>query len=194
MEQVTGDPILRGAKVWLRALEKADVADSDFDHSEFAHLAGFRVAFGRDMNERWFNELLPQLGESTVQFVICPLGSREGIGGCGLRSIDRENGAAESNIFLRPGTWDRGMGSDAMDALLDFGFGELRLERIYLHVFDYNARAQRSYEKSGYVREAVLRNARFHRGAYHDVILMAILRAEWEALPRRRSWDYEPAS
>jgi RimJ/RimL family protein N-acetyltransferase len=183
-------PMLRGAQVWLRPLEKADLAHTPMDDAEMAHYAGFKAPFGTESSERWFNKMLEQTGESTFQFVVCPLGAREGIGGCGLRSIDRLNGNAEVSIFMFRGSWGRGLGTDAVNVLLDFGFGELRLERIYLHVFDYNARAMRSYEKSGFVREAVLRRSRWHRGVHHDVILMAILRSEWEALPRKRTWDY----
>jgi Acetyltransferases, including N-acetylases of ribosomal proteins len=183
--------MLRGEHVWLRPLEKADVLETPINDQELAHYAGFKSPFGRESSERWFDKMLGQMGESTFQFVVCPLGSREGIGGCGLRGIDRVTGDAEVSIFMFRGSWGRGLGTDAVNTLLDFGFGELRLERIYLHVFDYNARATRSYVKSGFVQEARLRRARWHRGAYHDVILMAILRSDWERLPRKRSWDYE---
>ncbi len=181
--------MLRGERVWLRPLEKADVVDAVMDDAELAHYAGFKVPFSPEAQERWFSKQLEQGSETNLQFVVCPLGSHERIGGCGLRSIDRVNGNAELSIFMFRGSWGRGLGTDAVNALLDFGFGELRLERIYLHVFDYNARAMRSYEKSGFVREAILRRSRWHRGAHHDVMLMAILRSQWEALPRARSWD-----
>lgn len=183
-------PMLRGERVWLRPLEKADVLEATIDDQEMAHYAGFKSPFGRESQERWFDKMLGQMGESQFQFVICPLESKAGIGGCGLRDVDRVNGSAEVSIFMFRGNWGRGLGTDAINVLLDFGFGELRLERIYLQVFDYNPRAIRSYEKSGFVREAVLRRSRFHRGAHHDVIVMAVLRSEWEALDRRRAWDY----
>lgn len=182
--------MLRGALTWLRPLEKADVVEATMDDQEMAHYAGFKSPFGRESQERWFDKMLAQMGESQFQFVICLLDSRERIGGCGLRDIDRVNGHAEVSIFMFRGNWGRGLGTDAVNTLLDFSFGELRLERVYLHVFDYNARAIRSYEKSGFVREAVLRRSRFHRGAHHDVIVMAVLRSEWEALDRKRSWDF----
>lgn len=183
-------PILRGERVWLRPLEKADVLEQVIDDAELAHYAGFKVPYGRESQERWFSTQLEQTGESTFQFVVCPLGSDRRIGTCGLRSIDRLNGNAELSILMFRGSWGVGLGTDAVNAVLDFGFGELRLERIHLQVFDYNPRAIRSYEKAGFVQEAVLRRSRFHRGAHHDVILMAILRGEWERLERRRSWDY----
>jgi RimJ/RimL family protein N-acetyltransferase len=183
-------PMLRGERVWLRPLEKADVLEEVIDDAELAHYAGFKAPFGRESQERWFSKQLEQTGETSFQFVVCPLGSRQRIGSCGLRSIDRLNGGAELSIFMFRGSWGQGLGTDAVNALLDFGFGELRLERIYLQVFDYNPRAMRSYAKSGFVHEAMLRRSRFHRGAHHDVILMAILRGDWERLERRRSWDY----
>jgi RimJ/RimL family protein N-acetyltransferase len=77
-----------------------------------------------------------------------------------------------------------------MNALLDFGFGQLRMERIWLEVYDYNERARRSYEKSGFVGEGVQRHANYRLGKYHDVILMAILRDDWLKQERKRSWDY----
>jgi RimJ/RimL family protein N-acetyltransferase len=104
--------------------------------------------------------------------------------------VDKVNGSGIVGIFIGDRRYlGQGYGTDALNALVDLGFGELRLERIELEVFDYNARAMRSYEKSGFQTDAVLRRARFHRGAHHDVHLMSILRDDWLALPRKRSWE-----
>jgi len=103
-------------------------------------------------------------------------------------------GAFEVGIGIAdPPDRGKGYGTDALNALVDFGFGELRLERIELEVFDYNLRAIRSYEKAGFQTDAVLRRSRFHRGAHHDVHLMSILRDDWAAMPRKRSWDLAEA-
>lgn len=185
-------PLLRGATVWLRALEKTDVVDAELDDRDLGHFGGFRMPFGPESQERWFGHLIAGLGESVFQFVICPLGERRQIGGIGLRDIDRVNGSAEASIFITShDDWGKGLGTDAMNALLDFAFGELRLHRVFLHVFDYNPRAVRSYEKAGFATEVRLRKNRFHRGVHHDEFLMAILRAEWERLERPRSWEYD---
>jgi RimJ/RimL family protein N-acetyltransferase len=186
-----GTPMLRGQRVWLHMIEKADVLSTDIDDRDLGHYAGFKFAFSGEMAEGWLSELRGEMMAGTAyQFTICPLGSREPIGAAGLRGIDQANGSAWVSIFLTDATrWGTGLGTDAMHALLDFGFGELRLERIGLDVFDYNERAIASYRKAGYVEEVRRRRARFHRGAFHDVVTMAILRAEWEALDRPRSWD-----
>jgi RimJ/RimL family protein N-acetyltransferase len=183
-------PIIRAEHVWLRALEAADITEHPIEDAELAHFAGFRRSFSRTEAERLIQKLASG-GEESVNFAICLLGSEEPIGACGLRDIDKTNGSAEVSIFLADSKqWGKGLGTDAMRALVDFGFGELRLERIWLRVFDYNARAIRSYEKARFAREVLLRHDRFHRGAHHDTHLMAIIRPDWEAESRKRSWDY----
>ena len=183
--------MLRGERTWLRMIEKADLLATDIDDRDLGALRRLQVRLRREMAEGWLNELRGEMMAGTAfQFTICPIGSREPIGGAGLRNIDQGNGSAVVSIFLTdPARWGGGLGTDAMNALLDFGFGELRLERIALEVFDYNERAMASYRKAGFTEEVRRRRARFHRGEFHDVVVMAILRPDWLALPRPRSWD-----
>jgi RimJ/RimL family protein N-acetyltransferase len=190
----TASPILRGERVWLSASDRADiVADLEWiNDSDVGHHLGLKGPVGRDGAEQFATEVLSQVGKSVVSFSIRLVADDTRIGGTVLRGIDRENGSAEVAIFIGRPYLGQGHGTDALNCLLDFGFGELRLERIYLHVFDYNERARRSYEKAGLVTEAILRRHRFHRGQHHDVYLMAILRDDWLALDRRRAWE-EPA-
>jgi diamine N-acetyltransferase len=190
MSPVPERPIIRGEKIWLRALEASDVMEHPIDDAELAHFAGFRRSFSRQETER-FLQKLASAGDESINFSICVLGEEEAIGSVGLRDIDRVNGSAEVAIFIGDRKrWGQGLGTDAMRAMLDFAFGEMRLERVWLRVFDYNPRAVRSYEKAGFQREVVLRHDRFHRGAHHDTHLMAIIRPDWEAEDRPRSWDY----
>jgi RimJ/RimL family protein N-acetyltransferase len=187
---VTERPILRGERVWLRPVETSDIMGTSLDDVELAHYAGFRRGFSRVEGERFAQHLAAQ-GEGEPNFAICPLGEDRSIGSCGLRDVDRTNGSAEVSIFITAREdWSKGYGTDAMAALLDFAFGALRLERVWLRVFDYNERAVRSYEKAGFVTEARLRHDRYHRGVHHDVFLMAIVRPDWEALDRKHTWDY----
>jgi RimJ/RimL family protein N-acetyltransferase len=60
---------------------------------------------------------------------------------------------------------------------------------VELQVYAPNARAQRSYEKAGFVLEGTLRHRHFAQARYEDVLIMSLLREEWAARPRRRSWE-----
>ena len=55
-------------------------------------------------------------------------------------------------------------------------------ERFHLDCFADNVRAQRSYAKLGFTRDGVLRKAyRQADGTRTDLVMMAILKSEWEA-------------
>ena len=191
-----GDPppehMYRGELVSLGAVELADVIEDGalISDAEIGPLLGIKFPISRDGAERFAKEMLEQVGKSLFPFNICLLADGRRIGAATLRDVDRENGKAEVAIFLSArNLLGRGYGTDALRCLCDFGFGELRLERIELVVFDFNARAIRSYEKAGFQTEVVKRHARFHRGRHHDVLVMGILRDEWEAQDRRRAWE-----
>jgi RimJ/RimL family protein N-acetyltransferase len=104
------------------------------------------------------------------------------VGTCQLHSIDCVARAAELQIRIGDvGKRDAGLGTDAVRQLTEFGFRDLNLNRIYLHVFATNARAIHVYEKAGFVREGLLRQAAFLDGAFVDVVVMAMLRGDHAA-------------
>jgi RimJ/RimL family protein N-acetyltransferase len=104
------------------------------------------------------------------------------VGSVGLFDVDATNGSAGLGISIGdPADTGHGYGGDAMRALLEFGFGRLRLERIWLDVYDHNAAARRLYERLGFVLEGRLRHAIWRDGRFIDVDRMAILADEWAA-------------
>ncbi|BBP87367.1 GNAT family protein, partial [Bacillus safensis] len=60
-----------------------------------------------------------------------------------------------------------------------FAFDTLELNRLELEVFSHNPRAFRSYEKAGFQYEGKRRQALYFNGTYSDVIIMGILREEY---------------
>ena len=191
-EAPTPRPMIRGERVWLRPIEPEDVVANAATASdaEVGHFLGAKAPMSRASAERFATEILSFVGQTGYPYAICLLDGDLAIGTVFLRDVDKVNGSGVVGIFLGDRRYlGQGYGTDALNALVDFGFGELRLERIELQVFDYNTRAIRSYVKSGFQTDAVLRHARFHRGVHHDVHIMSILRDDWLALSRKRSWE-----
>jgi RimJ/RimL family protein N-acetyltransferase len=189
-------PMLRGERVWLRPGERSDIPIfvrwlNDVETSGFLSL---RAPLSEPLEEAWFNQMLESQGKDVYHFVICRLDDDAPIGTIALFRLDTINASAGIGISIgERALWGKGYGTDAMFALLDFGFGELRLERMWLEVYDFNARARRSYDKCGFVLEGTQRHAIFRRGKHHDVHLMSILRDEWAAQKRTRSWEFVAA-
>jgi len=53
-------------------------------------------------------------------------------------------------------------------------------------VYADNVRAVRSYEHAGFVLEGRLREANYKHGKYEDVLLMGVLRSEWNARKKKK--------
>ena len=76
----------------------------------------------------------------------------------------------------------KGIGTWMVETTRDFAFEELKLHRLELDVYSFNPRAERVYQKAGFRREGVLRDAVLDGQQYADDILMSILEEEWRQL------------
>jgi len=185
-------PILRGERVYLRPAERSDLAlfVRWLTDAEVARHLAFRSPISQAMEDKWFDQMVERQGRDQYHFVICLVEGGRPIGATDLREISLEDGHAAFGIMIGDkAEWSHGYGTDALNAICDFGFGQLRLERIELDVYANNPRAQRSYEKAGFRREGTLRHGHFSDGRFVDVERMALLREEWLALERPRSWE-----
>jgi RimJ/RimL family protein N-acetyltransferase len=181
-------PIIRGEKVYLRPPERPDIATFVrwFTDADVLRNLAMRAPMSEAGEAAWFERMLAAQGKTDYHFVICLLEDDRAIGTIGLHGIDFENGNAEFGIAIgEKAEWNRGLGTDATRAICDFGFGQLRLERIGLLVYDGNDRARRAYEKAGFVLEGTMRRAHFARGQFFDVHVMGLLREEWTRLPQQ---------
>ncbi|HEX5014244.1 MAG TPA: GNAT family protein [Candidatus Limnocylindrales bacterium] len=186
------NPLVRGERVYLRAIEPADaeLIHRWYGHADSARLMG---EWPRSLARRRQDAetAVRESGRDWFAFIICELADDSPIGRADVFEIDRVNGSAGFGMMIgEHGRRGRGFGSDAVNAILDFCFGQLRLERVWLVTDEVNERAQRMYRKAGMVEEGRLRRAFFQDGRFQDDVRMAILRSEWTALDRRRSWDY----
>ena len=74
----------------------------------------------------------------------------------------------------------RGAGSRLLQGVLDWLYTETETNRVDLDLFVENERAQRAYEKAGFIVEGRLRE--YHRsvdGRLRDALIMSILRKDW---------------
>ena len=66
------------------------------------------------------------------------------------------------------------------EALVKFGFGELRAHRLWAHVFLGNTASEKLLQKLGFRYEGCTLKSFFVRNAWHDLQTFAMLRSEWE--------------
>jgi RimJ/RimL family protein N-acetyltransferase len=116
-----------------------------------------------------------------VVFNIRTLDDDRLIGFVAIHSIEWNNQAGLIAIGIGvPEYRGKGYGGDALRLVLNYGFNELGLYRIGLEVIGSNARAMRAYEKVGFIKEGVKRACVFRDGQRTDVVVMGILRDDWQ--------------
>ncbi len=192
-----GEAPIRGRKVWLRAFESFDLPAyrRAVNSIEVGTWAGFPYPHSEASSERWLDEVKTRHGLGEYWFAISPLGSDEFIGSVWLWGKGTRLDGLELSVFLTAEAGlGRGIGTDAINAALDFIFGSYELERVWLTTEASNARAQRSFEKAGFQVDGTIRHHFRRGGEWRDSVLMAIVREDWEALDRPRSWDLAEAT
>ncbi|MDQ4140747.1 MAG: GNAT family N-acetyltransferase [Bacteroidota bacterium] len=101
----------------------------------------------------------------------------EAVGGIGLiLQPDVYSKSAEVGYWLSEMYWNRGIISEALKAITDYGFATFQLERIYAAVFDWNVKSARVLEKAGYQFEGKLQKSVFKDGKLIDSLLYAALK------------------
>ncbi|WP_370541814.1 GNAT family N-acetyltransferase [Alicyclobacillus sp. SO9] len=92
-----------------------------------------------------------------------------------------KNRSGNFRIAINTQLAGRGYGTEATAIMLEYGFGILNLHRIDLDVYSINERAIHVYEKVGFKREGVLRDAHYYNNTYYDTIIMSILEDEYRS-------------
>jgi RimJ/RimL family protein N-acetyltransferase len=88
---------------------------------------------------------------------------------------------AEVGIALVPEARGRGIGTAAIEQIVEFAFVRRNLRRLHLQALASNRGAIRAYEKAGFVVEGRRREHAWVRGGYEDIVVMGVLRSEWAA-------------
>jgi RimJ/RimL family protein N-acetyltransferase len=172
-------PQLEGDQVRLTPLAEGD-SDALFAWINDRDLVVLSAPFApveRAAHDAWFDAVRAR--EDTAIFAVRLRDGNRLVGTCQLHSIGGPEGEADLQIRIgERDVWGRGVGREAVELLSGYGFGELGLDRIHLHVFASNDRAQRLYERCGFRREGVRSEAVVIEGRPTEVVLMAKLRSD----------------
>lgn len=174
------DPILRGVRVLLRPLRPQDTDDlwADVQDADVRYFTGTHRAFTYEEIASYCSTRAEATDRMTL--AVTDIETGDWLGEIVLNDYDEPNRSASVRIALGPRGQGRGVGTEALCLLLSHAFGPLRLHRVGLEVYDFNARAIRAYENVGFRHEGRMRDALWWDGHPHDALLMGILAPEWE--------------
>lgn len=181
-------PELDGKRVWLRMPRSRD-------HAEWAALRAQSRAFLEPWEPRWapdelsrhaFRQRLKRYyGEldqgAGASFFVFEKESERLAGGISLSNIRR--GVAQSAHI---GYWmgerfaGQGLMFEALQLVIHFSFGQLKLHRLEAACIPSNTRSMRLLEKAGFQREGLLRSYLRINGLWQDHCLYALIAGEHE--------------
>ena len=89
--------------------------------------------------------------------------------------ISEENSRAEIGYALHPDWQGKGIMKEAMDAVLEYGFKEMKLHSIEANVDPDNQPSIKLLEKKGFIKEAHFKENVFFNGSFLDSAIYSLL-------------------
>lgn len=113
----------------------------------------------------------------------CNLGIRyqgQLVGSIGFHHIDWSNRQTSIGYFLSEDAEGKGIMTRSVQALLNYAFFELRLNRVEIRCGEGNVKSRAIPERLGFTKEGRIRDGENLYGRYHDLIIYGLLAREWQ--------------
>ncbi len=171
---------LKGKKTLLRPLDRTKDMDYCLQWINDPDITPFVRRFmpvSREEEQEWFDRHAHH--KDAVTFMI-ETHKGKPIGVMGIDRIDWKDRVGTTGAIIGDKRyWGKGYGTDAKMILLNFAFNALNLRKMCSHVIAYNKRSLYYSLHCGYKIEGRLRAHHFKEGAYHDGIVLGLLKEEW---------------
>lgn len=174
-------PFLIGESIYLRTINESDLNENYQQWFNDAEVCQFnshhRFPNYRQNMQSYFDEVIKS-GNNLILAII-DKGTEVHIGNISLQNIDSLNQSAEFAIIIgNKEFWSRGVGKEAAQLVIEHGFKQLNLHRVYCGTSIENIGMQKLAEALGFVKEGTARDAMFKNGKFQDIISYGLIRHE----------------
>lgn len=166
-------------KITIRKFERTDISKkvdwiNNPENNQYLH---YDIPISVAGTEKWFDSHI----NDTNRFDAVMEADGVPVGTIGLLNIDRNNSKAEYYVAIGDTAYKgKGVAKEASHLILQYGFEELGLNRIYLFTEIDNIAAQKLFEKVGFRREGVSRQDIISHGKYVDRVAYGYLKEDWD--------------
>jgi ribosomal-protein-alanine N-acetyltransferase len=116
----------------------------------------------------------------SVFWAISQKNSGKMIGACGFEKWNRFHKRLEIAYDINPEYWRQHVATRSISAIIDYGFKEMKVERVEAFLEPSNIPSAGLLHKLGFIKEASLRKYRFFKGKHIDVDLYSIVKDDWK--------------
>ncbi|WP_139364865.1 GNAT family N-acetyltransferase [Sutcliffiella halmapala] len=178
-------PILETERLILRQVKAVDAGSlltylSDPDVMKHVGLLPFESIEDALGEISWYDSIYKE--KTGIRWGITLKDEGEVIGSCGFLKMASQHFRAEIGTELSKEYWGQGIASEALEAVIQYGFNSLDLQRIEGLIEPANLSSQKLFEKHGFLREGLLRKYEFTCGKFDDLYLYSLLKEEFPRL------------
>lgn len=172
-------------RLYLRKLTLEDASDM-FEYSRDPDVSKYTVwdhhASIKD-TKGFLNYILENYSKGIVEdWGIVYKENNKLIGTCGFFEWDKTNHSAHIHYALSKAYAGKGLMTETVKAIIDFGFEKMNLNRIEARCMPENIGSERVMQKSGLLLEGIARESLFAKGIYKDLKVYAIIRKDLKGL------------
>lgn len=169
--------------IYLRQVTHHDAADylaylADPDVNRYVPKECLPRTMADAINEVQYNLDLFRYKRS-IFWVIARHSDHKLIGSCGFNYWNRDHARAEISYDLAKSYWGKGLMTQAVQAILGFGFVQMGLNRIEATATPTNLASLNVLKKVGFKKEGTLREQKLLHGKFHDAVILSLLKSEY---------------
>ncbi|WP_337018233.1 GNAT family protein [Oceanobacillus massiliensis] len=174
-------PIIETERLVLRKVVKEDAKDmlaylSDKEVVKPMGLEPFQTEEDVLDEIHWYDTIYND--GTGIRWGIALKDSDKVIGSCGFLNMQTKHYRAEVGYELNKEHWGKGMASEALAAVVAFGFRHFQLERIEALIEPDNIASQKLVERQYFIREGLLRHYEFTCGKFDDLYMYSVIRGD----------------
>ena len=175
-------PVLTTKRLTLRQLQLADAEDmlvfrGDWEVQKYNGPVFQDVIEAQGLIEELQAEYQKKEG---ISWGVTLTSSDKVIGLFGIHHWSKYHRRAETGYDLARAYWGQGIASEALRAIIPFGFEQMNLHRIYANTIADNHESVRLLERLGFTREGTKRESSWEDdGTFHDSAMYGLLRREY---------------
>lgn len=174
-------PMINTKRLILREVTTKDANDmfnylSDKDVVKHMGIAPFQTINDVWDEIGWYNSIYEK--GTGIRWGITLKESGKVIGSCGFLNMLPKHFRAEVGFELSKDFWGNGIASEALEAVVRYGYHHFQLERIEALIEPANVASQILVEKQGFIREGLLRHYEFTCGKFDDLYMYSILKED----------------
>jgi ribosomal-protein-alanine N-acetyltransferase len=177
-------PVIETERLLLRRMTLDDAAGlyAYAVDPEVSHYTTWSPPQSIDDSRAYLSGMIARYDRGEVaEWGIVHKSDRKFIGTCGFIEWNTRHNRAEIGYALSRVYWKHGYMTEAIGAVITFGFLQMELNRIEAKCIPENIGSATVMEKNGMKKEGTLRDYMYAKESYHDLDLYAILRSDWGA-------------